>query len=122
MSAAVWPPAGWLEHPHQPGVFYDAGIVYIHTGDAVKDLAHRMMMVERTGCIPQTVVIGFDGGPPVGQPISPTEARRLADAGVPGVPDFVKLTGRPIPSQAFDPPAPPAGPVSLSPNTKGLTE
>ncbi|AYR00917.1 hypothetical protein PP636_gp56 [Arthrobacter phage Hestia] len=48
-----------------------------------------------------------------GVPISPTEARRLADAGVPGVPDFVRLTGRPLASRNFDPAPTPVGWVTL---------
>lgn len=52
------PPPGMLEHPQCPGLFYDASIVYVRTGDAAKDLAHRLMMMEHTGCIPQTFVIG----------------------------------------------------------------
>lgn len=47
-----------VEHPQYPGVFYDPGLVYIHTGDAAEDAAHRLMMAERTYCIPQTVIIG----------------------------------------------------------------
>jgi len=49
-----------VEHPQHPGLFYDPGLVYVHTGDAAKDLAHRLMMIEHTGCIPQTVIIGGD--------------------------------------------------------------
>lgn len=47
-----------VEHPQYPGVFYDPGLIYIRTGDREKDLAHRLMMIEHTGCIPQTVIIG----------------------------------------------------------------
>jgi hypothetical protein len=47
-----------VEHPHHPGLFYDPGLVCIRTGDTDKDLAHRLMMMEHTYCIPQTVIIG----------------------------------------------------------------
>lgn len=47
-----------LEHPHYPGTFYDASLVYIRTGDAMKDAAHRLMMAENSYCIPQRVIIG----------------------------------------------------------------
>lgn len=47
-----------IEHPHYPGTFYDPSIVYIHTGDPVKDAAHKLMVAEATYCIPQTVIIG----------------------------------------------------------------
>lgn len=47
-----------IEHPQYPGVFYDPSIVYIRTGDAVKDAAHRLMMTEHSYRIQQAVVIG----------------------------------------------------------------
>lgn len=53
-------PPGMLEHPQHPGTFYDSGLVYIRTGDAVKDAAHRLMMTEHTYCIPQSVIVGVD--------------------------------------------------------------
>lgn len=52
------PPSGLLEHPQYPGLFYDAGLVYIRTGDALKDTTHRLMMSEHTYCIPQAFIIG----------------------------------------------------------------
>lgn len=52
------PPPGMLEHPQYPGLYCDASIVYVHTGDPAKDAAHRAMMMEHTGCLPQTFIIG----------------------------------------------------------------
>ena len=40
--------SGLVEHPDHPGLFYDPLIVYIPTGDAVKDAAYRMMRAEET--------------------------------------------------------------------------
>lgn len=51
-------PPGMLEHPHYPGVFYDASLVYIRTGDVMKDAAHRLMMHEHSYSIPQAFIVG----------------------------------------------------------------
>lgn len=42
-----------VEHPDHPGLFYDPLIVYIPTGDAVKDAAYRMMRAEETYSFPR---------------------------------------------------------------------
>lgn len=47
-----------IEHPHQPGVFYDPSIVYIHTGDATKDAEYRALRSAHDYSIPQTWIIG----------------------------------------------------------------
>lgn len=48
------------------------------------------------------------------QPISPSQARALHDAGVPGVPAFVALTGRPVRSRDLYPAPPAPLPIRLS--------
>lgn len=47
-----------LEPPHFPGTYYDASIVYILTGDLIKDAAHSQMMLEHNYAMPQRVIIG----------------------------------------------------------------
>ena len=49
---------GLIEHPQQPGVFYDPSIVYIHTGDPLKDAGYRVLRSAHDYSIPQTWIIG----------------------------------------------------------------
>ena len=49
-----------IEHPQHPGLYYDPSIVYIRTGDAAKDAAWRLMIMEHTYCVPQAFRIGAE--------------------------------------------------------------
>jgi hypothetical protein len=47
-----------VENPELVGTFYDAALMYIHTGDTVQDAVNRMTRAREGCCIPQTWAIG----------------------------------------------------------------
>lgn len=54
--------SGLVEHPDHPGLFYDPLIIYIPTGDPVKDAEYRMLRATETYSFSQQWDLGSASG------------------------------------------------------------